>query len=46
MKGIPEEYISNKVFDIEFTKSSLFKEYKEIELREALNIIICFRFIT
>ena len=35
MKGIPEEYISNKVFDIEFTKSSLFKEYKEIELREA-----------
>lgn len=35
MKGIPTEYIDKSVLDIEFTKSNLFKEYKEIELREA-----------
>jgi len=35
MRGIPEEYIDKSWLDIKFTESNLFKQYKEIELREA-----------
>lgn len=35
MRKIPEEYTKKELYDIKFAKSNLFKEYKEIELREA-----------
>jgi len=35
MRGIPEEYLDRKFYDIKFCKSNLFKEFKEIEIREA-----------
>ncbi len=35
MRGIDEEYLKRENLDIKFSKSNLFKEYKEIELREA-----------
>jgi len=35
LRGIPEEYIDKKWLDIKFTESNLFKQYKELELKEA-----------
>ncbi|MFW6219673.1 MAG: portal protein [bacterium] len=32
LSGIDERYIDSSLFDIKFTKSNLFKEYKELEL--------------
>lgn len=35
MRGIDKKYINKRTLDLEFTKSNLFKEYKEMELQEA-----------
>jgi hypothetical protein len=35
LRGIDERYINEDFFNITFTKSNLFKEYREIELTEA-----------
>lgn len=35
LRGIDERYIDYKFFKVNFTKSNLFKEYKEIELLES-----------
>ena len=32
LSGIDERYVDSSLFDIKFTKSNLFKEYKELEL--------------
>lgn len=35
LRGIDERYVGQDIFNIEFTKSNLFKEYKEMELMES-----------
>jgi len=35
LRGIDERYVGQDIFNVSFTKSSLFKEYKEMELMES-----------
>jgi hypothetical protein len=35
LRGIDERYINQDIFNVQFTKSNLFKEYKELELMES-----------
>jgi hypothetical protein len=35
LRGIDEKYLDPRIYDIEFTKSNLFKIYKELELYDA-----------
>ena len=35
LRGIDERYINQNIFNIQFTKSNLFKEYKEMEIMES-----------
>ena len=40
LKGIDERYINEDFFNVKFTKSNLFKEYKELELVESRMAIL------
>jgi len=35
LRGIDERYVDQDIFNVQFTKSNLFKEYKELELMES-----------
>lgn len=35
LRGIDERYVDQNIFNVKFTKSNLFKEYKEMELMES-----------
>ena len=35
LKGVDERYVDSSLFNIQFTQSNLFKEYKELELLES-----------
>ena len=35
LRGIDERYINQNIFNVQFTKSNLFKEYKEMEIMES-----------
>lgn len=35
LRGIDERYVDQNLFNVQFTKSNLFKEYKELELLES-----------
>lgn len=35
LRGIDERYVDQNIFNVQFTKSNLFKEYKELELMES-----------
>jgi len=35
LRGIDERYVDQDIFNVKFTKSNLFKEYKEMELMES-----------
>ncbi len=35
LRGIDERYVDEKIYNVQFTKSNLFKEYKEMELLDS-----------